>query len=116
MPQVFLLGFKHNPFKYISKCDLFILTSRFEGFPNALVEAGILGIPLLANDCKGGINEIIDKRYGEIYDYNSLIDLQDKINYMMTIKYSNNEIRNNFIKRFDKKNIIMNYHKVLLNI
>ena len=37
-----MLGYKSNPFKYIRQADLFILTSKFEGSPNVLIEAQFL--------------------------------------------------------------------------
>ena len=75
-------GFKSNPYKYISRSDLFILPSRFEGFPNALIESGCIGVPMLANNCKGGINEIINKTNGMTYQH-SAEDLANKINIML---------------------------------
>ncbi len=57
--QVVFHGFMQNPFPLIRACDLFVLASRFEGYPNALVEARTIGIPVLASSCKGGIFEIL---------------------------------------------------------
>ena len=47
------LGFKENPYKYVSKCDLYICSSRREGFSTAVTEALILGIPVVSTDCSG---------------------------------------------------------------
>ena len=41
--KVKLAGYNKNPYKYINSCDLFILSSLYEGLPNVLLEAGILG-------------------------------------------------------------------------
>lgn len=57
--KVLLLGFQKNPFKYISKSYAYILSSLFEGFPNAMVEAMICGCPVIAADCKSGPREIL---------------------------------------------------------
>ncbi len=48
-----LLGFKENPYKYISKCDLFVCSSRREGFSTAVTEALILGLPVVSTCCSG---------------------------------------------------------------
>ncbi|HWR45836.1 glycosyltransferase [Sporomusa sp.] len=63
--SIHMLGFKSNPYKYIDKADVFVLTSRFEGFPNALVEAMACGIPVISVDCNTGPGEILgDSEYG----------------------------------------------------
>lgn len=57
--KVFLLGKKENPYIYMKEADLFILSSRYEGFPNALIEALGLGLYSICNNILGGVNEII---------------------------------------------------------
>lgn len=57
--NVKLLGFRTNPYDYISNCDALVLSSRYEGFPNIVLEANALGKPVFTNTCPGGINEII---------------------------------------------------------
>lgn len=65
--HVAIFGFDTNPFRYMSKTDLFILSSIYEGAPNVLVEALGCGAPVLATDCPGGIREILGAaRYGDI--------------------------------------------------
>jgi len=55
---VALPGFQKNPWPYVKHADLFVLASRFEGLPNALLEALALGVPVVATDCPGGVREI----------------------------------------------------------
>lgn len=57
--DVILTGFKVNPFPYLAKGDVFILSSFFEGFGNVIVEAMALGIPVIASRCPCGPQEII---------------------------------------------------------
>ena len=59
LSQVTFHGQQKNPYRYLAHADLFILSSRYEGFPNVLLEAGACGTYSLANNCPGGINEII---------------------------------------------------------
>ena len=47
---VILLGNKPNPFSYLSKADLFVLTSVYESYPTVINEAKVLNIPIMAND------------------------------------------------------------------
>ncbi len=55
-----LLGFHDNPFALMRRADLFVLTSDFEGLPNALIEAQGLGLPAVATRCPFGPDEIIE--------------------------------------------------------
>lgn len=44
-------GFNENPYAYYSRADLFVLSSRWEGFPNALIENYVLNSPIVATRC-----------------------------------------------------------------
>ncbi|CAN2040236.1 N-acetylgalactosamine-N, N'-diacetylbacillosaminyl-diphospho-undecaprenol 4-alpha-N-acetylgalactosaminyltransferase [Candidatus Magnetomoraceae bacterium gMMP-15] len=57
--KVHFLGHLQNPFKYLSRSNLFILPSSSEGFPNVLVEAMICKVPVISTDCKSGPREIL---------------------------------------------------------
>lgn len=61
---VYFTGLKKNPYPYLKKSSLYVLTSYNEGFPNALVEAMALGVPAIATDCMTGPKEILGKDYG----------------------------------------------------
>ena len=47
------LGFQENPYKYIVNADLFVCSSRREGFSTAVSEALVLGVPVVSTDCSG---------------------------------------------------------------
>jgi glycosyltransferase involved in cell wall biosynthesis len=57
--KIFLEGEKDKPYDGMEDATLFLLGSHYEGFPNVLLEAGMLGIPVVAFDAPGGISEII---------------------------------------------------------
>jgi glycosyltransferase involved in cell wall biosynthesis len=55
-----LLGFVANPFAEMRRADLLLLTSDFEGLPNALIEVQGLGLPAVATRCPFGPEEIVE--------------------------------------------------------
>ncbi len=59
--SVLLTGRVKNPYKYMKNSQCYVLSSLFEGFPNAMVEAMACGCPIIAADCKSGPREILYK-------------------------------------------------------
>lgn len=65
--SVSFAGFTPNPFAYMSRASVFVLSSLCEGFGNVLVEAMACGLTPVASDCPSGPREILDDgRYGRL--------------------------------------------------
>lgn len=69
---VLFTGLQKNPFAYLHRASLYVMTSHTEGFPNSLIEAMAVGLPPLSVNCKSGPAEIL------LADYRSAAD-QHKI-------------------------------------
>lgn len=63
--RVLFAGLKRNPFPYLQKSDLYLLTSLSEGLPNALVEALALSLPIVSVNCLSGPAEILHENWRE---------------------------------------------------
>lgn len=63
--KVLFTGLKKNPFPYLSKSDIYVLTSLSEGLPNALVEALALSLPVVSANCLSGPAEILHGDFKE---------------------------------------------------
>ena len=78
--KVDFLGFVDNPFTYFFKSDVFVLSSKFEGFPNVLIQALACGLQVLSTDCPGGASEILSKgNFGYLTEVGDHVGMSRKI-------------------------------------
>lgn len=64
--DIALLGGRSNPYSYMKKANVYVLSSLTEGFPNALVEAMAVGTPVVSANCRSGPQEILFDEYPNI--------------------------------------------------
>jgi glycosyltransferase involved in cell wall biosynthesis len=78
--SVIFLGFSNNPYSTLARASLFCLSSRYEGMPLSLMEASVLGVPMIATDCLTGPREILaDGLYGDLVATESVEALSSAI-------------------------------------
>jgi len=118
--NVKIIGFKKNPYKYIKHCNLFVLSSRFEGLPNVLLEAITLKKFVISSNCPTGPNEILDYgKGGLLFKTGNENDLANKIIYY----YNNKKLLNkkiNFayknLNRFDYSQNLKKYFELVVSL
>jgi glycosyltransferase involved in cell wall biosynthesis len=111
--RIDLPGFQRNPFAYISRSDLFVLSSIYEGLPTVLIEALALGINVVSTDCPNGPDEILGQGvYGWLAKNNDAVSLANAIKNALS-----NPKKSFLLKEramyFHKKNIIPQYLNLL---
>lgn len=75
-----LPGNKKNVFDYVKSASVFVMTSNFEGMPNALIEAMCLGLPCISTKVAGAVDLIKNEKNG------LLIDVGDKLALVSSLK------------------------------
>jgi len=115
--RVKLLGYQNNPWKFMSKSELFILPSIWEGFGNVIVESMLIGIPVISSDCPSGPREILnDGANGKLFkvgDYSHLAKtIEDILSGDNTELINRARIRS---KDFSIEKITQEYEKILIH-
>ena len=111
--RVMLLGYAKNPYAVISRAKYYISASTNEGFPNALLEAMVLGKAVIMSDCPSGPAEILAgsytftargvemAEYGVLVPVNSSAMLTDAINCFQTPEVVEHYSKQSKLRSFD---------------
>ena len=113
-----LIGFKNHAEQYISQCDIFVLSSKFEGLPNVLIESQKYNVPIISSNCPTGPKEILlNGKLGELFPVGNYDTLANKL-----VDFSRNKKNlklkslnaKKYLKRFDPVMNSKKYSKLIL--
>lgn len=113
--KVTLAGFQANPYIYMMHADLLVLSSRYEGLPNVVLEANACGTPIVAFNCPGGTGEIIENGInGFLCECGNIDDMADKINKASLQKFDKDKIKSLTANKYNVHIVLKQYEEVLL--
>ena len=112
-----IISFKNNHYRILKQAELFILSSLFEGLPNALLEASCLKKFIISTRCPSGPTEILKNGQGGfLYNTSDYIDLSKKILlYFKNRKNLKKKIIANYqnLKRYDFDKNLNKFYKIV---
>ena len=112
--SVYLLGSKSNPYKYIKDSDLFVCSSRWEGFSTVISEAVILEKPVITTRVSGTEELFLNNKYGLITENNEE-SLYEELKNIITSKKLYNYYKNKVKERssfFEQKKLVKSVEKI----
>lgn len=91
--KVDFLGFIPNPYPILAQADVFVLSSRWEGFSNVVLEALACGVPIVATDCSGGPADILEgKSFARIVPLDDRTAMSNSITELLGKKIDRTQI------------------------
>ena len=104
-----------NATNFIKAADVFILSSKFEGLPNVLLEAASYNKYIISSNCKTGPKEIIKSyKYGKLYNQGDVLELKSilgKLDKNKIIKNKKNYTKN--LIKFNYNENLKKYYNVI---
>lgn len=118
LTNVIFIDFDLNPYRYMARAKVFVLTSRYEGFPNVLAEAMICGAPVVAFDCPTGPEEILgsDSQYGYLIKNRSMPNFAEAVCRLLAFEDDRARFVQKSILRgddFSARSVVSRWDKVL---
>ena len=119
--KVLLMGQTDNVKKELEKCEIYVLSSNYEGMPNSLMEAMAVGLSCVSTDCPcGGPGFLIDNYFnGLLVPVNDKESLVNAINTLIENKKLSNTISNNAkikMKKFSSDHIVQEWNNYIKEI
>lgn len=116
--KVLLLGMISNPFVYMRRSLFFVLTSKTEVLPMALIEALACGVPVVSTNYVG-VGEIVSDGVNGLlvpnHDTTALAEAMDLLYFNKTLRFKITEYARSSVQQFDLDSIGVQYRKIFLN-
>ena len=118
--RIDFIGFDANPWRWMARADLFVLSSRWEGLPNVLLEALALGLPVVACDCPSGPAEILQGgRWGQLVENDSVEALSIELDNLIANRDLRHRLAEQSVVRakdFAMETMVDNYANLLSEV
>ncbi len=118
--NVKLTNFVKNPYPFFKQADLFILSSKYEGLPNVLLEALVLKKFIISSDCPTGPKEILmNGKGGLLFKTGDYLHLSRKIHYYLYNKKKCRKLLKlaiNNLHRFDYHDNLEKYYELIKSV
>lgn len=114
LTNVKLLEYKSNPYPYINAADLYVCSSRAEGYSTTIAEALVLRTPIVTTDCSGMRELLGNSRYGLICEnsedalYYALEKVIKNHDYYQKLRHQISKLQNNF----NSKTVVQSIEKI----
>ncbi len=107
-----LLGFKENPYSYLKEADIFVSSSRYEGFSLVVAEALCLNKPVIVTKCTGPKEILENGKYGLLAEIENIDNLAEKMKLMIL----DEEIRKKYSKLSEERSKIFDIERTMKEI
>lgn len=111
--DVLFVGFDPNPWKWMARANLFVLSSKWEGLPCVLSESMVLGLPIVSTECPSGPKEmLLNGSAGYLCRINDIDSLSNKVLYALQNPQETKrrvEVANENLFRFEPRNVVKKY-------
>jgi glycosyltransferase involved in cell wall biosynthesis len=110
--DVAFVGFVNNPYSYIARAGVFVLSSAWEGLPTVLIEALAVGTPVVSTNCESGPQEILaGGKYGDLVPVGDREAMAQAI--LRVLSGNSQPVDPNWLDQFSLRTATQNYLKIL---
>ena len=111
--RVSMPGWTANPYAFMSRADVFVMSSNWEGFPMVLIEALACGCRIVSTDCVSGPSEVLDNgRFGRLVPANDEDAMSEAINNALVSDSDREQLVNRALE-FSPENFLVQFDRLI---